>query len=113
MKNKSDRVSEFFEGDGDNNLLWEYVQSLSPETVSHLSKPTSADVFQVMERNVMGLLGNIPSDHFDVTINTNRENLGRLLASAMVSGYFLRKAEQRMTFEKSLQKTDSSGADAG
>jgi len=31
----------------------------------------------------------------------------------MVSGYFLRKAEQRMTFEKSLQKTDSSGADAG
>jgi hypothetical protein len=113
VKNKSDRVSEFFEGDGDNNLLWEYVQSLSPETVSHLSKPTSADVFQVMERNVMGLLGNIPSDHFDVTINTNRENLGRLLASAMVSGYFLRKAEQRMTFEKSLQKTDSSGADAG
>jgi len=113
VKNKSDRVPEFFEGDGDNNLLWEYVQSLSPETVSHLSKPTSADVFQVMERNVMGLLGNIPPDHFDVTINTNRENLGRLLASAMVSGYFLRKAEQRMTFEKSLQKTDSSGADAG
>jgi len=69
MNNQSDRVPEFFEGNGDNNLLWEYVQSLSPETVSHLSKPTSADVFQVMERNVMGLLGNIPSDHFDVTFN--------------------------------------------
>lgn len=109
MNNQSDRGSEFFDGNGDNNLLWEYVQSLSPETVSHLSKPTSADVFQVIERNVIGLLGNIPSDHFDVTINTSRENLGRLLASAMVSGYFLRNAEQRMTFEKSLQKTDSSG----
>ncbi|MEQ9232999.1 DUF760 domain-containing protein [Coleofasciculus sp. E2-BRE-01] len=113
MNNQSDRVPEFFEGNGDNNPLWEYVQSLSPETVSHLSKPTSADVFQVMERNAIGLLGNIPSDHFDVTINTSRENLGHLLASAMVSGYFLRKAEQRMTFEKSLQKTDASGADAG
>jgi hypothetical protein len=55
-----------------------------------------------MERNIIGLLGNLPSEQFDVAISTNRENLGRLLASAMMSGYFLRKAEQRMTIEKSL-----------
>lgn len=87
--------------------LWQYVQSLSPETIAQLSKPESADVFQVMERNIIGLLGNLPSEQFGITISTSRENLGRLLASAMMSGYFLRNAEQRMNFEKSLQNVHS------
>lgn len=104
MSNTSNQVSEFFDSESEtNNLLWQYVQSLSPETVTQLSKPSSTEVFQVMERNIVGLLGNIPSEHFNVTVTTNRENLGRLLASAMISGYFLRNAEQRMGFEKSLQ----------
>lgn len=79
---------------------------MSPETVAHLSKPASSEVFQVMERNILGLLGNLPSEHFGVTITTSRENFGRLLASAMMSGYFLRNAEQRMTFERSLLGTE-------
>lgn len=104
MSDASNQVSEFFEAESETgNLLWQYVQNLSPDTVTQLSKPTSTEVFQVMERNVLGLLGNLPSEHFNVTISTSRENLGRLLASAMISGYFLRNAEQRMSFEKSLQ----------
>jgi hypothetical protein len=71
--------------------------------IAQLSKPQSSEVFGVMERNIVGLLGTLPSDHFDVTISTSREHLGRLLASAIMSGYFLRNAEQRMTFESSLQ----------
>jgi len=80
---------------------------MTPETVAQLSKPGSSEVFQVMERNVVGLLGTLPSEHFDVEISTNRANLGRLLVSAMVSGYFLRNAEQRLDFEKSLQGTET------
>jgi hypothetical protein len=107
VNNKSNRVPELFAGEGEaTNLLWQYVQSMTPDTVSQLSKPTSTEVFQVMERNIVGLLGNLPSEHFGVTITTNRENLGRLLASAMISGYFLRNAEQRMAFEKSLQVSE-------
>jgi hypothetical protein len=94
------------------NTLWQYVQSLSPETVSQLSQPESAEVFQVIEQNIIGLLGNLAGDNFEVTINTNRENLGRLLASAMMSGYFLRNAEQRMTFEESLLATQIDGLDS-
>jgi hypothetical protein len=71
--------------------------------VSQLSQPNSPEVFQVMERNIIGLLGNLPSEHYGVTITTSRESLGRLLASAMISGYFLRNAEQRMSFELALQ----------
>ena len=108
MSESSDRVSEFFEKNAHNdNFLWQYVKSLSPETVSQLSKPDSSEVFQVMERKIMGLLGDIPPEHFGVTITTNRENLGRLLASAMISGYFLRNAEQRMNFEITLQEMES------
>ncbi|UKO96269.1 DUF760 domain-containing protein [Nostoc sp. UHCC 0870] len=108
MSNSSNRVSEFFDSESEtSNLLWQYVKSLNPETVNQLSKPASPEVFQVMERNIVGLLGNLPSEHFDITITTNRESLGRMLASAMISGYFLRNAEQRMNFEKVMHGTES------
>jgi hypothetical protein len=106
------KVSEFFNSESESsNLLWQYVKSLSPETVNHLSKPNSVEVFQVMERNIMGLLGNLPSEHFGINVSTSRENLGRLLASAMISGYFLRNAEQRMNFEVTLQGTETNNTE--
>lgn len=108
MSNQSNQISEFFNSEAETaNLLWQYVQSLSPEAISQLSKPSSAEVFQVMERNIVGLLGSLPSEQFNVTVSTSRESLGRLLASAMISGYFLRNAEQRMSFEKSLQEVEA------
>ena len=104
MNNQSNQVPEFINYDAQgNNLLWQYVQSMTPDTVSQLSQPTSNEVFQVIERNIVGLLGNLPPEHFGMMVTTSREELGRLLASAMMSGYFLRNAEQRMSIERSLQ----------
>jgi hypothetical protein len=103
MSNLSNRVPEFLGSESEgSNLLWQYVQSMNPETAAQLSKPSTPAV-QVMERNIVGMLGTLPPEHFGVTITTSRENLGRLLASAMISGYFLHNAEQRMAFEKALQ----------
>ena len=99
---KRENPKNIFQQNEDGNTLWKYVQSLSPEVVSQLSQPESQEVFQVIEQNIIGLIGNLSSDNFDVAINTNKENLGRLLASAMMSGYFLRNAEQRMSLEESL-----------
>lgn len=93
------------------NQLWQYVQSMSPEAVAHMSQPASGEVMQAMERNIVGLLGNLPPEHFGVMVTTNREHLGRLLASAMLQGYFLRSAEQRMTFERSLNMVDTKPTD--
>lgn len=108
MNNELNRSQNFFGNENEtSDALWKYVQSLNPETISQLSKPGSAEVFQVMERNIIGLLGNLPSEHFEVNINTSRDHLGKLLASAMMSGYFLRNAEQRLNFEKSLQAINS------
>jgi Protein of unknown function (DUF760) len=56
-------------------------------------------------------LGNLPSEHFGISVTTSRESLGRLLASAMISGYFLRNAEQRMDFEIALQGTETNNSE--
>jgi hypothetical protein len=103
MNNLSNRVPDFFGSESEGgDMLWQYVQSMNPETVAQLSKP-SRQAVQVIEKNIMGMLGTLPHEQFGVTITTNREQLGRLIASAMISGYFLHNAEQRMAFEKSLQ----------
>lgn len=108
MSNPSNRVSDFFNGESQStNSLWQYVSSLSPERVNQLSKPDSPEVLGVIERNIIGLLGSLPSQDFSININTNHESLGKLLASAMISGYFLRNAEQRMNFETVLQDIEA------
>lgn len=107
MNDTSNQVPEFVQGGSELGHFWQYVQSLSPETIAQLSKPSSPEVFKVMERNIIGLLGGLPPEDFEVTITTSREALGRLLASAMMSGYFLRNAEQRLAFEKSLTSVDA------
>ncbi|NEP05149.1 MULTISPECIES: DUF760 domain-containing protein [Okeania] len=89
------------------NVLWQYVQSLNPETVAQLSKP-EPEVAQIMEQNLRGMLGHLPPEHFAMTITTSRENLGQMLASAMMSGYFLHQAKQRMELDTSLQDLHSS-----
>ena len=103
MNQESNRPQSVFGAENEVNNLWQYVQSLSPETIAQLSQPNSQEVVQVMERNIIGLLGHLSSEQFEVSISTSKENLGKLLASAMMSGYFIRNAEQRMTFEKSIQ----------
>ncbi len=102
MNNLSEQVPDFSNSQVEGgNLLWQYVQSLSPEAVAQLSQPSS-EVLQVMERTIVQMLGLLPPQHFGVTITTSRENLGRLLASATMHGYFLHNAQQRMAFENSL-----------
>jgi Protein of unknown function (DUF760) len=107
MNESTNQVSEFFEEGEASNPLWQYVQSMSPETAARLAKPDSQEVLQVMERNIIGMLGALPLEHFDVTVTTSRQQLGRLVASAMMSGYFLRNAEQRMHIEAALQASSA------
>jgi hypothetical protein len=103
VDNITNHISEFFEGDSaTDESLWQYIQAMNPETMRKLSEPVSEDVSKVMERNIVGMLGSLPPGHFDMTVTTSRENLGRLIAAAMVNGYFLRNAEQRLALENSL-----------
>src|SRR5690242_17029998 len=91
--------------DVNKNQFWKYVQSLNRETVIELSKPDSPEVLQLIQQAIVAMLGNLPDDRFNTVITTSREELGRLLGSAMVDGYFLRNAEQRFQIEKTFHLT--------
>ncbi len=114
MDNLINQSTDFGGADpGSSNLLMQYVNAMEPEAIARLSQPASADVLQMMERKVVGLLGSLPSEQFGVMVTTSREGLGRLLASAMLNGYFLRAAEQRMSFEQVLSQESGAPSEDG
>lgn len=88
--------------DGQPNLLLKYLQRQPPEVLTRIARSVSPEIRQIISQNVQGLVGGLPSDDFDVRIATDRDNLAGLLASAMMTGYFLRQMEQRMELEMSL-----------
>ena len=108
MKDTSNSTERFFAEQAEANELMQYVKQLGPDSVARLSQPDE-DVRQMMEQTLHTMLGALPHKNFNVTITTSRENLGQLLASAMMNGYFLRSAQQRMDMEKSFAPVDVEG----
>ena len=84
------------------NMLLNYLQHQSPEILARVAKSVSPEIKQIISHNVQGLVGMLPSENFNVQVTTDRDNLAGLLASAMMTGYFLRQMEQRMHLDQSL-----------
>lgn len=91
----------------DNNSLMEYLQQQNPEVLARVAHSASPEIKEIITQNVQGLVGMLPTGDFNVQITTDRENLANLLASAMMTGYFLGQIEQRRNLDVSLSKTDS------
>jgi hypothetical protein len=86
---------------GSNSLI-QYLQEQSPDVLQRVARSASTDIQDIIRHNVQGLLGMLPGEQFEVKIQASRDNLAGLLASAMMTGYFLRQMEQRMELEASL-----------
>ncbi|WP_219884676.1 DUF760 domain-containing protein [Merismopedia glauca] len=84
------------------NQLMRYLQHQPPEVLERVAKSISPQIKEIISHNVQGLVGMLPDESFHVQITTDRENLGGMLASAMMTGYFLRQMEQRMELESTL-----------
>mgnify|MGYP000955641373 CR=1 FL=1 len=67
-----------------------------------MAKSASNDIQDIIRHNVQGLLGMLPGEQFEVKVTSSKDNLASLLASAMMTGYFLRQMEQRKELEESL-----------
>ncbi|MBD2436464.1 DUF760 domain-containing protein [Nostoc sp. FACHB-110] len=107
MSNLSPQQPEHFAPEEPNkNQFFQYIQSLNRETILQLSKPDSPDVLQLIQQSIVAMLGNLPDNQFNTMITTSHEELGRLLGAAMVDGYFLRNAEQRLQIEKTFHLAD-------
>ena len=86
----------------DGNELIQYLQEQSPDVLQRVAKSASNDIQDIIRHNVQGLLGMLPGEQFDVKITSSRDQFASLLASAMMTGYFLRQMEQRKELEESL-----------
>ncbi|PZU98319.1 MAG: hypothetical protein DCE90_04165 [Pseudanabaena sp.] len=93
--------------DSNNNLLLEYLKKQSPETLATVAQSVSPEAQQIISQNIQNLIGILPSQHFNVSITTDRENLAGLIGSAMMTGYFIRQMETRMQLDQSLAISSS------
>ncbi len=84
------------------NDLIQYLQEQSPDVLQRVAKSASTDIQDIIRHNVQGLLGMLPGEQFEVKITSSRDHIANLLASAMMTGYFLRQMEQRKELEESL-----------
>jgi hypothetical protein len=111
--NSSDSVN-FLNSDSetvDTNALLKYLQHQPPEVLERVARSVSPQVRQIISHNVQGLVGVLPHEHFQVRVTTDRDNLAGMLASAMLTGYFLRQMEQRMELETSIFDSIPTGDD--
>lgn len=91
----------------DMNLLLKYLKQQQPEILEQVAQSATQEVRQIIYQNVQGLVGMLPSEEFNMQIVTDRENMANLLASAMMTGYFLRRMEQRMELDATLNDSGS------
>lgn len=89
-----------------------YIQSQSAEDMARLAAEISPEIKQLVAANVQALLGHLPPQDFHTSISTSKENLQNLLASAMLTGYFMHAMEQRLGMEALLRDDNSAAAAA-
>ena len=102
--------SNFFKSDSEQtitNTLVEYLQNQHPETLERVAQSATEEVREIINHNVRGLLGALPTEDFNVQIVTDKQHLAHLLSSAMMTGYFLCQMEKRKNLEENLNNTDS------
>ncbi|BBN03248.1 hypothetical protein MPTK1_2g22010 [Marchantia polymorpha subsp. ruderalis] len=87
----------------DVSVLLSIIQEIEPLDISLISKDVSPDSTDAMKRTISGMLGLLPSDQFQVTVEAPREPLARLLVSSMMTGYTLRNGEYRLCLKRSLE----------
>jgi len=102
--------ANFFGGESDatldNNLI-DNLQRQKPETLERIAQSATPEIKEIITHNVQGLLGMLPTEGFNVQIVTDKQHMANLLASAMMTGYFLCQMEKRKALEENLSDTDS------
>ena len=84
------------------NALIQYLQDQPADVLQRVAKSASPEIQEIIKHNVQGLLGMLPGEQFEVKVTSSKDNLASLLASAMMTGYFLRQMEQRKQLEETL-----------
>lgn len=76
--------------------------SNGPDDVTRLRGLTTDCAADAFRRVVMGILGTIPGDAYEIVITSDRGGVSRLMQSSLSTGYALRNAEFRMALNDSM-----------
>ena len=95
----------------DANALIQYLQDQPADVLQRVAKSASPEIQEIIRHNVQGLLGMLPGEQFEVKVTSSKDNLASLLASAMMTGYFLRQMEQRKQLEETLLSDEEMSVD--
>ncbi|XP_045812353.1 uncharacterized protein LOC123906479 [Trifolium pratense] len=79
------------------------LRRIKPLDNSVISKGVSDISKDSMKQTISTMLGLLPSDHFQVTVNLDIQPLHRLLVSSIITGYTLWNAEYRMSLTRNLE----------
>jgi len=93
------------------NALIQYLQDQPADVLQRVAKSASPEIQEIIRHNVQGLLGMLPGEQFEVKVTSSKDNLASLLASAMMTGYFLRQMEQRKELEETLVSDEEMSVD--
>ena len=93
------------------NALIQYLQDQPADVLQRVAKSASPEIQEIIRHNVQGLLGMLPGEQFEVKVTSSKDNLASLLASAMMTGYFLRQMEQRKHLEETLLSDEEMSVD--
>jgi len=93
------------------NALIQYLQDQPADVLQRVAKSASPEIQEIIRHNVQGLLGMLPGEQFEVKVTSSKDNLASLLASAMMTGYFLRQMEQRKELEETLLSDEEMSVD--
>jgi len=93
------------------NALIQYLQDQPADVLQRVAKSASPEIQEIIRHNVQGLLGMLPGEQIEVKVTSSKDNLASLLASAMMTGYFLRQMEQRKELEETLLSDEEMSVD--
>ncbi|CAM0875912.1 unnamed protein product [Alopecurus aequalis] len=93
-------------GPSKKSILWNLIQDIEPLDLSIIQKDVPPETVDAMKRTISGMLGLLPSDQFRVVVEALWSPFFKLLVSSIMTGYTLRNAEYRLSFERNLELSD-------
>ncbi|KAK1370549.1 transmembrane protein 256-like [Heracleum sosnowskyi] len=84
----------------DKSVLSDLIQEIEPLDVSVIQKDVPPTTVDAMKRTISGMLGLLPSDQFEVLIESLWGPLSKLLVSSMMTGCYVVAYLEDRTYSK-------------
>jgi hypothetical protein len=85
-------------------MLFKYVTEVEPSVVDTFARTGPPQVVDAFHVTVVGLVGTLPPQFFEVNITTLGDNLRSLMYSFLMTGYFYRHVVDKLEMKRGLDR---------